>query len=184
MSATQYYFSMDTGKCIRCKACETACNQENSSKGARHRRSFINYEVEKTESVYLSMSCNHCANPVCVVICPRNNYSKKRNGIVVHDAESCEGCKLCVEACPFQAPKYNHETNRVDKCNFCAEKVEGGNLPTCVASCPTQALTFFWTDRSVKLNNDYAAKIPMSYFTKPSIQFRSDKPKMQFFRKA
>jgi len=184
MATTQYYFLMNTDKCIRCKCCEMACNQEHFDKGESHRRCFTDYEREEKESVYLSMSCNHCANPVCVIICPHNNYSKKRNGIVVHRSETCEGCKLCVEACPYHAPKFNKETNKVDKCDFCTEKIETGDLPTCVASCPTQALSFFSSNESVKHNDENPSKILMSNCTNPSIRFRGGKHKMYFFRKA
>jgi len=49
-------------------------------------------------------------------------------------------------ACPFQIPTYEYQVAympHVRKCDWCYERVSGeGQLPACVAACPTEAITF------------------------------------------
>ena len=80
-------------------------------------------------------------NPVCISICPENNFQKRWDGIVVHEASHCQACMRCITACPFHAPKLNPKTNRADKCNFCIERIDQGLKPVCVENCVTGALS-------------------------------------------
>jgi len=46
---------------------------------------------------HLSMGCNHCLEPSCLIGCPVEAYSKDSlTGIVDHDPEICIGCQYCV----------------------------------------------------------------------------------------
>jgi hypothetical protein len=47
-------------------------------------------------------------------------------------------------SCPFDVPKfeYNEWNPKIQKCTMCYERLEAGKEPACVASCPTDALTF------------------------------------------
>ncbi|MBM4763842.1 hypothetical protein GNT69_16400 [Bacillus sp. B15-48] len=83
--ATQLMFSMDLNRCINCKTCEMACN-EYYGLTDRHRRHVMTYgSKERLTPIHLSISCNHCENPVCISICPENNFQKRWDGIVIHD---------------------------------------------------------------------------------------------------
>jgi molybdopterin-containing oxidoreductase family iron-sulfur binding subunit len=82
----------------------------------------------------------------------------EESGLVVTDAEKCIGCKLCVEACPYQArafieeePSYyqgfktgyadvpDHIANTVGKCTFCKNRLDKGEIPACMHLCPGRA---------------------------------------------
>ncbi len=176
----QLMFFLDLNKCINCKSCEMACNDYYKLHGT-HRREVVTYETKMSgETVHVSMSCNHCKNPVCILVCPENNYQKRQDGIVVHNATNCKSCKRCVEACPFHAPKINPTTNRVDKCNFCVERIVEGLEPICVEKCVTGALRMVKVNKnnvkSYPLNQD----IPLIRYTNPSI-YITDKKQVQTY---
>lgn len=164
----QLKFFVDLNRCINCKTCEMSCNDYYGLKG-EHRRHVITYKNESGASFHLSMSCNHCANPVCVSVCPENNFFKRGDGIVVHQANHCRACMRCINACPFHAPKLNPITNRADKCNFCVERIDRGLKPVCVENCITGALSM------ININNDQLksypndANVPIVRYTNPSI---------------
>jgi molybdopterin-containing oxidoreductase family iron-sulfur binding subunit len=102
--------------------------------------------------------CNHCDNPPCVRVCPTRATWKRDDGIVAMDWHRCIGCKYCVVACPYGARAFNFVEPRphvrpvtdfptrlhgvVEKCNFCAERLESGRRPACVEACPERAMAF------------------------------------------
>jgi anaerobic dimethyl sulfoxide reductase subunit B (iron-sulfur subunit) len=61
---------------------------------------------------------------------------------VLLDPDRCVGCKYCSWACPYGAPQYDDESGTMSKCTFCAEDLDAGLPPSCVAACPLRALDF------------------------------------------
>ena len=179
----QYHFVIQPDRCIECYSCSAACYQENrKAEDDLPRRTIHHIEGESGQPVYLSMGCNHCHHPLCVTLCPNNNYTKRRDGIVVHDDSFCEGCKLCVEACPFHAPRFNPVTDKVDKCHFCYERLDAGLSPVCVSNCPTDALSFAKLPDGVSREELYEGNdVPFSRFTEPSIVIRRRSSPVQAF---
>lgn len=167
----QWRFLFDPSRCIGCRACEMACRNEFSGEGGEKWR-WIK-EVERENDYYfLSLSCNHCENPECFRVCPEKSYSKRRDGIVVHDAQRCIGCGDCVRACPFNAPKYSFKTNKVDKCNFCYHRLDEELLPACIDACMNNALELLHKDENDP--DGSFSSIPGfgdSLFTRPTSRF-------------
>ena len=90
---------------------------------------------------HLSLACNHCEKPACLIACPANAYSKDAvSGFVLLDKNRCIGCRYCTWACPYGAPAYDRKTGVVAKCTFCDERQARGLAPACVEACPTGAL--------------------------------------------
>jgi molybdopterin-containing oxidoreductase family iron-sulfur binding subunit len=95
-------------------------------------------------------------------VCPTGATSKREDGIVMIDYELCIGCRSCMEACPygartfydkqttyygngqtpFEEAKQTFSEGVVMKCNFCVDRVEQGDDPACVQTCPTECRTF------------------------------------------
>jgi anaerobic dimethyl sulfoxide reductase subunit B (iron-sulfur subunit) len=147
-------FYVDTQICTGCKTCTVACKDKNDlPAGVRWRRV---YEYSGGEwlsepdgtfrqdvfAYYLSVSCNHCEQPICVEVCPTTAMTRGEDGIVTLDQTKCVGCRYCEWACPYGAPQYQVDRGVMTKCDFCKNELTAGGTPACVTSCPTRALTF------------------------------------------
>ncbi len=151
--AGRWAFFFDAASCSGCKACQAACKDKHGLPvGVLWRRV---YEVAGggwsrdgdawTPDVFafnLSIACNHCDAPICVDVCPTTAMHARADGIVLVDAAKCVGCRYCEWACPYGAPQYDAVSGQVTKCTFCADELDSGVSPACVAACPMRALEF------------------------------------------
>ncbi len=143
--AKQYGFYIHTDRCIQCHSCEVACKSWNEIElGIRWRRvvDFWSGEFPEAANQTISLSCMHCEKPACLAICPEDAISKRaEDGIVVVNPEKCVGCRSCSTACPFAVPQYGR-TGTMQKCNMCLNRLQQGKRPSCVLTCPGEALKF------------------------------------------
>lgn len=113
---------------------------------------------------YLPVQCQHCENPACLDVCPTGATSKdEETGIVSVDSELCIGCESCIKACPYEgvrtlikSPEYYldvvvgeydappHKGGTVEKCTFCKNLIDRGEVPACMQLCPGRAR--YWGD--------------------------------------
>jgi len=139
----RYGFLIDHDRCIGCHACTVACKAENSVPVGDF-RTWVKYaEVGTFPDVrrhFAVLRCNHCDNAPCVTICPVNALEKRDDGIVDIDRDACIGCRACMQACPYDAIYLNDDSGAVEKCHFCAHRVENGLEPACVIVCPETAI--------------------------------------------
>ncbi len=140
----QYRFHFNMTKCIGCRSCEVACNEQNGNPAEIHWRRLGEIEGgtwPDTQRSYLSMGCNHCLDAECVKGCPVEAYTKDpATGIVLHSADACIGCQYCVWNCPYSVPQFNPERGVVGKCDMCHGRLEDGLEPACVNACPESAI--------------------------------------------
>ena len=140
----QYRFHFDMKKCIGCKCCVVACNEQNGNPAAINWRRVGEIEggwFPNTTRSYLSMGCNHCLEPTCLSGCPVDAYSKDpATGIVRHSADACIGCQYCTWNCSYGVPQYNAERGVVGKCDMCHGRLSLGQSPACVSACPEGAI--------------------------------------------
>lgn len=180
--AKQYGFYINSRVCSGCKTCMMACKDKHDLEVGRKWRRV--YEVTggdwvKNGNVWnstvfaynLSMSCNHCAEPVCVAACPTGAHYKRDDGIVVIDPDKCIGCRYCEWVCPYSAPQYDAESGVMTKCDFCLDNLEAGLPPACVASCPMRAIEYdeIETLREKYGDNAEVFPMPLKRFTNPNI---------------
>ena len=140
----QYRFHFDMTKCIGCRSCEVACNEQNNNPADILWRRIGELEAGSypdTQRHYLSMGCNHCLDADCLKGCPVDAYTKDPvTGIVLHSADACIGCSYCVWNCPYSVPQYNPERGVVGKCDMCKGRLDEGLEPACVNACPEGAI--------------------------------------------
>lgn len=139
----QYGFVINQQTCIGCHACTVACKAENNVPVGGFRTSVKYTEVgtfPDIKRLFLVQRCNHCTDAPCVTICPVNALSKRKDGIVDIERDACIGCRACMQACPYDAIYLNEDIKAVEKCHFCAHRVEKGLEPACVMVCPVGAI--------------------------------------------
>ena len=140
----QYRFHFDMTRCIGCKCCVVACNEQNGNPAAINWRRVGEIEggwFPHTMRSYLSMGCNHCLEPTCMSGCPVDAYSKDPvTGIVRHSADACIGCQYCTWNCSYGVPQYNPDRGVVGKCDMCHGRLSLGQAPACVSACPEGAI--------------------------------------------
>lgn len=169
-------FVINLDRCLGCQSCELACKQENRVKaGIRWRRvaPILEEHEGRPFAYFLSIACNHCEKPACLENCPTGAYQKTPEGIVIHDRDRCIGCRLCTMACPYGSPQYNDQEGRVEKCDFCIDRIRAGLKPACVQTCPTEVLTVEEIETSAA--PDWVKEIkgfPDPSITNPSVRFK------------
>jgi anaerobic dimethyl sulfoxide reductase subunit B (iron-sulfur subunit) len=139
-----YAFSHDPKRCIKCYSCETACKQWQSIASGTVKLRRV-YEVStgtfpQVALTFHSVACQHCSEPPCLDACPPGAISKTEpDGIVMVDAGKCDGCRACLDACPFDAPQFGQD-GIMQLCDLCADRLAEGKRPLCSDACPTGAL--------------------------------------------
>jgi Fe-S-cluster-containing dehydrogenase component len=109
---TRYGMAIDLGKCVGCRTCMVACKIENGTPASH----FFMYTFRFEEGVfplsklrYLPRPCMHCDDPPCVTACPKNARIKWKDGLVLTDADNCQGVRACETACPYGVNYFNKE---------------------------------------------------------------------------
>jgi DMSO reductase iron-sulfur subunit len=156
----QYRFHFNMTKCIGCRSCEVACNEQNNTPADLRWRRIGEIEggsYPNTDRFYLSMGCNHCLSADCIKGCPVDAYTKDPiTGIVLHSADACIGCQYCVWNCPYSVPQFNPERGVVGKCDMCHGRLTDGLEPACVNACPESAIEIEIVNQ-LEWRSDYAA---------------------------
>jgi Fe-S-cluster-containing dehydrogenase component len=145
--------------CVGCGRCELACTEFNDGKaapslsrikvdrnlnfGARGAMAWREGHGNLGDGLIVQNLCLQCPHPVpCATICPENaiivSPPHKARAI---DPGKCNGCGICLRACPWEMISYDPDRGKATKCNLCRGK------PKCVAACPAGSLRYVsWRD--------------------------------------
>lgn len=124
------YLYADPLECTGCRICELSCaflhEHVLNPKKARVR------VVRREEGPDIPVACRHCEKPVCIDACPEGAIRKiDKTGLVLIDRKKCNGCALCVEACPYDAIFMHPGRHLAINCTLCG---------FCVKHCPVKCL--------------------------------------------
>lgn len=159
---TRYGMLIDTSRCVNCSACRAACQLNNKLEPTE---SYIKFEHVE-EGTYPNVrfrtaprQCAHCEDAPCARVCPTQATYVADDGTVQLDESKCIGCGYCAAVCPYDARIKRESTGVVSKCSLCHERLERGEAPLCVGTCPVGARVFGdLDDADSELNREIALR--------------------------
>ena len=116
-------------RCIGCRLCQNACP-------------YSAMDVDQEDADYSVISFNDMQQS------PHSFYRDTRELIPAGTASGAEIAKKTDNALPYRTqyahPEYKDIRRKgiVEKCIFCAHRVDKGEMPYCVEACPSGARTF------------------------------------------
>ena len=136
-------FIFDLNRCFGCHGCVAACANVNHTPPGVFFRQLLKLPPEegRNDTLYISLSCNHCSRAPCVRACPSGSLQiDSDTGAVVHNPDLCLGCRYCQMSCPYDAIRYKVSDGVIGKCDFCNDRLKNGQEPACVETCFSGAL--------------------------------------------
>lgn len=130
-----YRLRIDERLCWGCKTCEAACKVENAAPlGVKLIRVVEDGPEVREGELFFTFRvnrCRHCGTPPCLPACEAGAITRRHDGVVVLDPERCDGCRACMQACPFDAIDWDQDRSVAAKCNLCVHRIDSGLLPAC-----------------------------------------------------
>jgi formate dehydrogenase iron-sulfur subunit len=150
--AKRVYINLDL--CCGCRSCAEACRYG-------HRQQLLLGHGELTGVANLPLHCFHCEQPACAAACPNQAMKKMEDGTVLRSHFKCVGCRSCSSACPFGVIQNDFSRHVAPKCDLCQDRLAEGNIPRCVATCTSGALSFEEIDDQILDKNKQLVTVRM-----------------------
>ena len=145
---------------------------------------------------FIPTPCQQCQNAPCVNVCPVAATFATPEGVVLIDQQRCIGCRICMEACPYdrrffnwgQAPQppealfmeYDAEhqspaiKGTVMKCDFCPDMARSGRLPYCAQGCPNNAIYYGDLEEDLATNGEEVVRFARFIATSSAYRLKED----------
>jgi anaerobic carbon-monoxide dehydrogenase iron sulfur subunit len=137
------YVTCEPSKCVGCQLCEYICSFTKTGEFNSYRSRIRT--VRADEYMVTAVACRTCEDAPCVIACPRDALAQDPcTGLIAIDANKCDGCAWCIEACDFGAISINPASKLAEICNQCEDEEDG---PQCVKWCPKDALELTTPDQ-------------------------------------
>ena len=150
----------DLNRCVGCLGCIVACKTVNDVRVGSFRNKVLRQGPFPREEggnwpdvdmYFLPVSCQHCASPECVTVCPTGaSHINEEDGTVQIDRDQCIGCGACLTACPYGCRYVDVDTSVAEKCDLCASITSEGGLPQCVTQCGGMARWYGDLDEGIE----------------------------------
>ncbi len=179
MEKAQGIVVADPIKCVGCGRCELACTEFNDGKaaptlsrikvernlnfGPKNMLAFRQGQGNWGNGLVVQDFCLQCPHPVpCADACPEDAIVVSPTGNVrVVDPNKCNGCRICLKACPWEMISFDPDSRKATKCFLC------NGRPKCVEACPAESLSYVpW--------RDLTSKVPLRIATAAVIPLRKD----------
>ena len=121
------YILVDSKKCQGCLSCMMACSlvHEGEANLSLARIQVMQNVLKNWPDDIRVAPCRQCANPRCVAACPTGalHIDTARGNVRVSDEAKCDGCRQCLDACPYPPPRiiWNPGTGKAVKCDLCLD---------------------------------------------------------------
>ncbi len=164
MEQAQGIVVADPMSCVGCGRCELACTEfidgkaaptlsrikvdRNLNFGSKNVFSWRQGEGNWGSGLVVQDLCKQCPHPVpCANVCPEDAIVAAPSGKArVVDPNKCNGCKICLKACPWEMISFDPDSGKATKCFLCDGK------PKCVEACPAESLRYVpWRDLTNKV---------------------------------
>ena len=118
---------VDLDICSKCDECGMLCSyiQHPENNGITSLR----------ELAHFAIVCRRCDDEPCVASCPWEALEKQSDRVLKRYMMRCTSCKSCSKGCPFGVIYPETIPFTVARCDFCLDRINGGESPICLESC-------------------------------------------------